>query len=36
MAIRTDEDLEKVFSSIIKDVITSVSDRAKKTFTTTY
>ena len=30
MAIRTDEDLEKVFSSIIKDVITSVSDRAKK------
>ena len=30
MAIRTDEDLEKVIASVIKDVVISVSERAKK------
>lgn len=30
MAIRTDEDLEKIFDPIIKDVINSISERAMK------
>lgn len=30
MAIRTDEDLEKVFKSLIEDVVKSTSERAKK------
>lgn len=30
MAIKTDEDLEKVFNKVIEDVIKSISERAKK------